>query len=99
MDIALLNAEKNKRVAKKKHKKQREPYKSFYQYLKTDQNLPNKNVQSNKSSGKRLPVSYNKIKSQSVYQNFFGKIPGQKKIHTIIHKTDIVDQIVKYRNK
>ena len=54
----------------------------FYQYLKTDQNLPNKNVQRNKSSGKRLPDSYNIYKSQSACQNNFGgRSPDKRNSH------------------
>ena len=37
-----------------KPRKHREPNKSFYQYMKKDQNLPNKNIHINKSSGKPL---------------------------------------------
>ena len=35
-----------------KPQKHKEPNKSFYQYMKKDQNLPNKNIYSNNSSGK-----------------------------------------------
>ena len=38
-----------------KQQKYKEPNKSFYQYMKKDQNLPNKNIHSNNSSGKLLP--------------------------------------------
>ena len=42
-----------------KPQKHKEPNKSFYQYMKKDQNLPNKNVYSNNSSGKPLPSNQN----------------------------------------
>ena len=38
-----------------KPQKYKEPNKSFYQYMKKDQNLPNKNIHSNNSSEKPLP--------------------------------------------
>ena len=39
--------------------------------MNKNQNLPNKNYQSNNSSGKPLPGSYNNYRSQSPYQNIF----------------------------
>ena len=39
--------------------------------MNKDQNLPNKNYQSNNSSEKPLPGSYNNYRSQSLYQNIF----------------------------
>ena len=42
-----------------KPQKYKEPNQSFYQYMKKDQNLPNKNIHSNKSSGKPLPNNSN----------------------------------------
>ena len=50
-----------------KPQKDREPNKSLYQYMKKDQNLPNKNFHSNKSSGKPLPDNYNVSRQQSFY--------------------------------
>ena len=38
-----------------KPQKYKEPNKSIYQYMKKDQNSPNKNIYSNNSSGKPLP--------------------------------------------
>ena len=49
-----------------KPQKHKEPNKSFYQYMKKDQNLPNKNKYSNNSSGKPLP---NYTKNQSPYNS------------------------------
>ena len=42
-----------------KPQKYKEPNKSFYQYMKKDQNIQNKNVYSNNSSGKPLPKNTN----------------------------------------
>ena len=42
-----------------KPQKQKEPNKSFNQYMKKDQNLPNKNIYNNNSSGKPIPSNSN----------------------------------------
>ena len=42
-----------------KPQKYKEPNKSFYHHMKKDQNLPNKNIHSNNSSGKPLPNNSN----------------------------------------
>ena len=55
MDAALLNADKNIQNNQNKSQKYREPNKLYHQYMKKDQNLHNKNIQSNNSSGKPLP--------------------------------------------
>ena len=47
-----------------KPQKHKDPNQSFYQYMKKDQNLPNKNIYSNKSSGKPLPGNSNYSKNQ-----------------------------------
>ena len=48
--------------------------------MKKDQNLPNKNVHSNNSSGKPLPNSSNYSRNQSHYNsNYRGRSPNQKK--------------------
>ena len=52
-----------------KPQKHKEPNKSFYQYMKKDQNLPNKNKYSNNSSGKPLPSNSNYTKNQSPYNS------------------------------
>ena len=60
--------------------KHKEPNKSFYQYMKNDQNLPNKNVYSNISSGKPLPSNQNSSRSQSPYNfSYIGRSPEQQK--------------------
>ena len=53
--------------------KYRERNMSYYQYMKKDQNLPNK------SSGKPLPDNYNTSRQQSSYRNNYrGKSPDQR---------------------
>ena len=49
----------------------KEPNKSFYQFMKKDQNLPNKNVYSNNSSGKPLPNSQNYSGNQSPHNSSY----------------------------
>ena len=55
-----------------KPQKHKEPNKSFYQYMKKDQNLLNKNIDSNKSSG-------NYSRNQSPYNSIYrGRSPEQR---------------------
>ena len=62
-----------------KPQKYKEPNKSFYQYMKKDQNLPNKNVHSNNSSGKPLPSNSNYSRNQSSYNSRYrGRSPEQR---------------------
>ena len=62
-----------------KPQKYKESNKSFYQYMKKDQNLPNKNIHSNNSSGKPLPNISNHSRNQSPYNsNYRGRSPGKK---------------------
>ena len=57
----------------------KEPNKSFYQYMKKDQNLPNKNVYSNNSSGKPLPNNTNYTRNQSPYNSSYrGRSPERR---------------------
>ena len=59
-----------------KPQKHKEPNKSFYQYMKKDQNLPNKNIYSNNSSGKLLPGNSNYTRNQSTYNSSYrGRSP------------------------
>ena len=59
--------------------KYKEPNKSFYQYMKKDQNLPNKNIHSNNSSGKPLPNNSNYSRNQSPYNSSYrGRSPEQR---------------------
>ena len=62
-----------------KTQKFKEPNKSFYQFMKKDQNLPNKSIHSNNSSGKPLPNNSNYSKNQSPYNsNYRGRSPEQR---------------------
>ena len=57
----------------------KEPNKSFYQYMKKDQNLTNKNIHSNNSSGKPLPNNSNYLRNQSPYNSSYkGRSPEQR---------------------
>ena len=62
-----------------KPQKHQEPNKSFYQYMKKDQNLPNKNIYSNNSSEKQLPGNSNYSRNQSLYNSSYrGRSPEQR---------------------
>ena len=62
-----------------KSQKYKEPNKSFYQYMKKDQNLPNKNVYSNNSSGKPLPNNTNYTRNQSPFNSSYrGRSPERR---------------------
>ena len=62
-----------------KPQKYKEPNKSFYQYMKKDQNLPNKNVYSNNSSGKPLPNNTSYTRIQSPYNSSYrGRSPERR---------------------
>ena len=62
-----------------KPQKYREPNKSFHQYRKKDQNLRNKNIHSNKSSGKPLPNNCNYSRQQSPpNKNYRGRSSYQR---------------------
>ena len=61
-----------------KTQKYKEPNKSFYQYMKKDQNLPNKIIHKNNSSGKPLPNNSNYSRNQSPYNSSYrGRSPEQ----------------------
>ena len=62
-----------------KPQKYKEPNKSFYQYMKKDQNLPIKNIHSNNSSGKPLPNSSIYSRNQSPHNsNYRGRSSDQR---------------------
>ena len=62
-----------------KPQKHKAPNKSFYQYMKKDQNLPNKNVHSNNSSGNSLLSTPNYSRNQSPYNSSYrGRSPEQR---------------------
>ena len=61
------------------NQKHKEPNKSFYQYMKKDQNLPNKNIYSNNSSGIPLPCNSNYSRNQSPYNSSYrGRSPERR---------------------
>ena len=62
-----------------KPQKHKEPNKSFCQYMKKNQNLPNKKIYSNNSSGKPLPNNSNYSTSQSPYNSSYrGRSPKRR---------------------
>ena len=66
--------------------------------MKKYQNIPNKSIRSNNSSGKPLPNNSNYSRQQSPYiTNYRGQSPYQE-IHRISHKIGIVDHIVEIVN-
>ena len=92
MDISLLNVDKNNKTIRTNHKIIEN------QYMKKDQNLPNKNIHSNNISGKPLPDYYSTSRQQSTYRyNYRGKSPD-KEFYEISHKKDIADQTVRTIN-
>ena len=78
-----------------KPQKHKETDKSFYQYMKKDQNLPKKNIYSNNSSGK--PLLNNQI-TQGINHHITQVIEvdhPNEEIHEIPHKIDIINRIAK----
>ena len=62
-----------------KPQKYREPKKSFHQYMKKDQNLPDENINSNNSSRKPLPNNSNYSRQHSPYNpDYRGRSPNQR---------------------
>ena len=62
--------------------------------MKKYQNLPNKNIHSNKSSGKPLPNNSNYSRQHSTKTRIIEEDHQITEIHEISPKTDIVHQIV-----
>ena len=63
--------------------------------MKKDRNLPNKKIQSKKSSRKPLTPSYSNSRSQSTFSNNFRGRSQQRRKSQNIPNIDIVDQIVR----
>ena len=63
--------------------------------MKKDQNLPNKNIYNNNSSGKPLPNNSNYTRNQSPYNSGYRGRSTDEEIHEIPHKIDIIDRIAK----
>ena len=75
---SIAECRQKKQDNQNKPQKYKEPNKSFYQYMKKYQNLPNKNIHSNNSSGKPLPNNSNYSRNQSPYNsNYRGRSPEQ----------------------
>ena len=66
--------------------------------MNKDQNLPNKNYQSNNSSGKPLPDSYNNYRSQSPYQNIFRRRSPDRTNSQSYSQNRYRDQIIRIIN-
>ena len=63
--------------------------------MKKDQNLANKNIYSNNSSGKPLPINSNYSINQSPYNSSYrGRSPERRNSRNF-YKKDIVDRIAK----
>ena len=96
-DTILPNVDKNNKIIRI-NLKSTEPNKSFYQYMKKDQNLPNKNIHSNNSSGKPLPGNSNYSRNQSPFNSSYrGRSPEQRNSRNS-SQNRLVDQIVKTIN-
>ena len=77
-----------------KPQKYKEPNKSFYQYMKKDQNLPNKAVYSNNSSGKPLRTIQIIQEINHHITQVIEEDRQNEEIHKIRHKIITIDQIV-----
>ena len=87
-DIVFSECRQKQQDNQNKPQKYKEPNKSFYQYMKKDQNLPNKTVYSNNSSGKPLPNNTNYTRIQSPYNSSYrGRSPERKKHAKFITKS------------
>ena len=77
-----------------KPQKYKEPNKSFYQYMKKDQNLPNKTVHSNNSSGKPLRTIQIIQEINAPYTQVIEEDHQNEETRIIHHKITTIDQIV-----
>ena len=81
-----------------KPQKYKEPNKSFYQYMKNDQNLPNKIFHSNNSSKNHFQIAQTIQKINRLIILTKEVDHQTKEVHKIPHKTDIVDHAVEILN-
>ena len=98
---SIAECQEKQQINQNNPQKYKEPIKSFYQYMKKDQNLPNKNIHKNNRSGKPLPDNYNKYKQQSTYQNNYrGRSPDRRKSQNFSQNRYIISnsQNNQYRN-
>ena len=77
--------------------KYREPNKTFYQYLKKVQLLPNKDIHSKNSSGKLLP-KFCIFSQHNHLTDLLNEDDLQIEIHETPHKIDTIDQTVEVIN-
>ena len=99
MDIALLNADKKQQNILIKPPKNKEPSKSFYQYMK--KSLPKLNIGNKVNSGKPLPEAVAKTEHNLLILIAFEEQHQIDRKHKTVHKKHITDHIVKknqYRN-
>ena len=68
---SIAKCRQNQQDNQNKPQKHKEPNKSFYQYMKKDQNLTNRNIYSNNSSGKPLSGTSNYSSNQSPYNSSY----------------------------
>ena len=81
-----------------KPQKYREPNKSFHQYKKKHQNLPNKNIQSNNSQENLFQLTQNTLENIHLKIRNIEDDRQIKATNEISHKTDTVDQTVEIVN-
>ena len=75
----MANCRQKQQDNQNKPQKYRESKKSFHQYMKKDQNLPDENINSNNSSRKPLPNNSNYSRQHSPYNpNYRGRSPNQR---------------------
>ena len=96
-DIVFPNVDKNSKTITNKPQKYKEPNKSFHQYMKKDQNLPNKTgLQQQQFRENHSRTIQNYTRNQSPYNSSYrGRSPETKKHAIIHHKITTIDQIVK----
>ena len=79
METALPIADKNNKIIKIDHKNIEKQIKSFHQYKKKIENIPNKNILSNNNSGKPLPNNSNYSRQQPPSRsNYRGRSRNQR---------------------
>ena len=78
-DIVFPNVDKNSKIVKINLKNTKNQINHSINTMKKDQNLPNKNVYSNNSSGKPLPNNTNYTRNQSPYNSSYrGRSPERR---------------------
>ena len=82
----IVECKQKQQENQNKPQKYKEPNKSFYQYMKKDQNLPNKNIQSN-NSWKTTSKQFKLFKKPITIQlNLWRQITRTKKITRFLTK-------------